>query len=50
MLNTVWLSWIRSGTPCGEPPSHSSPTFCRMNEKPTAVISDASLGAPRSGR
>ena len=30
-------------------PSHSRPTFCRMKEKPTAVISGASLGALRSG-
>ena len=42
-----WL--IRSGTLIGEPPRHTSPTFCRMNENPTAVISGASLGAPRSG-
>ena len=28
----------------------SRPTFCRMKEKPTAVISGASLGALRSGR
>ena len=26
------------------------PTFCRMKEKPTAVISGASLGAFRKGR
>ena len=44
-------SWdsIRSGTPRCEPPSQSRPTFCRMNEKPTAVISGASLGALRNG-
>ena len=41
---------MRSTMPCCEPPRHSSPTFCRMNEKPTAVISGASLGALRSGR
>ena len=36
--------------PSCEPPSHSRPTFCRMKEKPTAVISGASFGALRSGR
>jgi hypothetical protein len=41
---------IRSSTPNGLPPSHSSPTFWRMNEKPIAVINGASLGAFRSGR
>ena len=43
--------WIRSGDrlPASEP-SHRRPTFCRMNEKPTAVISGASFGALRSGR
>ena len=50
MVNTVCCEWIRSGTLCGEPPRQSRPTFWRMNEKPTAVISDASLGALRSGR
>ena len=50
MVNTVCCTLIRSGTLCGEPPRQSSPTFCRMNEKPTAVISGASLGALRSGR
>ena len=44
----VWDS-IRSGTPRCAPPSQSRPTFCRMNEKPTAVISGASLGALRNG-
>ena len=39
-----------SGTLRCEPPSHSKPTFCRMKEKPIAVINGASLGAPRSGR
>ena len=40
---------IRSGTLVWEPPSQSRPTFCRMNEKPTAVINGASLGAFRNG-
>ena len=48
--NTTSFWWIRSETPTGEPPIHSSPTFCRMNENPTAVIRGASLGALRSGR
>ena len=47
---TVSFWWMRSSTLAGEPPSHSSPTFCRMKEKPTAVISGASFGALRSGR
>ena len=50
MVNTVCCAWIRSATHCGVPPRQSRPTFCRMNEKPTAVISGASLGAFRSGR
>ena len=50
MVNTVCASPIRSGTLCGEPPRQSRPTFCKMKEKPTAVISGASLGALRSGR
>ena len=33
-----------------EPPFQSSPTFWRMKDMPTAVISGASFGAPRSGR
>jgi hypothetical protein len=40
----------RSAMPSCEPPRHSRPTFCRMKEKPTAVIRGASLGALRSGR
>ena len=44
-----WAS-IRSGTLDCEPPLHSRPTFCRMNDMPTAVISGASFGAERSGR
>ena len=36
--------------PSCEPPRQSRPTFWRMNEKPTAVISGASFGALRSGR
>ena len=48
-VNSVSCDSIRSGTPRCEPPSQSRPTFCRMNEKPTAVISGASLGALRSG-
>ena len=50
MLNTSFWESIRSGTARCEAPSHRIPTFCRMKEKPTAVISGASLGAPRSGR
>ena len=49
-VTTVLFSLIRSLTDAGEPPSHSRPTFCRMKEKPTAVISGASLGAFLSGR
>ena len=41
---------MTSSMPSGEPPSQSRPTFWRMKEKPTAVISGASLGALRSGR
>ncbi|MEJ7715864.1 MAG: hypothetical protein WKF40_09265 [Thermoleophilaceae bacterium] len=41
---------IRSGMPFWEPPSHRTPTFWRMNDTPTAVISGASFGALRSGR
>ena len=41
---------IRSGMPSCEPPRHSRPTFWRMKEKPTAVISGASFGALRNGR
>ena len=40
---------MRSGTEIADEPSHSTPTFCRMKEKPIAVISGASLGALRSG-
>ncbi len=36
--------------PSCEPPRHSRPTFWRMNENPTAVISGASFGALRNGR
>ena len=50
MLNTSSCDPIRSGTLRWEAPSHRIPTFCRMKEKPTAVISGASLGAPRNGR
>ena len=49
MVNTTFCAPIRSVTLCWEPPRHSRPTFCRMKEKPTAVISGASLGALRSG-
>ena len=48
--NSVSCEPIRSGTLFCEPPIHSRPTFWRMNEKPTAVISGASFGASRSGR
>ena len=41
---TTFCDSIRSSMPSGEPPRHSRPTFCRMNEKPTAVISGASFG------
>ena len=50
MVATSCCARSRSGTPLGEPPSQSSPTFCRMKEKPTAVMSGASFGALRSGR
>ena len=50
IVNSSFCESIRSGMPSCEPPSHSRPTFWRMNEKPTAVISGASLGALRSGR
>ena len=47
--STCWER-IRSGTLNCEAPNHRTPTFWRMKEKPTAVISGASLGALRSGR
>ena len=50
MVKTSCWEWIRSGTLCWPPPYQSRPTFWRMNENPTAVISGASLGAPRNGR
>ena len=50
MLKSSFCEWIRSGTARCEAPSQRMPTFCRMNEKPTAVISGASFGAPRNGR
>ena len=50
MTKISFCDRIRSGMPSCEPPSHSRPTFWRMNENPTAVISGASLGALRSGR
>ena len=49
IVNSVCCALTRSGTPCWLPPFHSSPTFCRMNENPTAVISGASFGALRNG-
>ena len=49
-MSTSTLDWLmRSGTEIGDEPSHRTPTFCRMKEKPIAVISGASLGALRSG-
>ena len=45
MAKSSCCEWIRSGMPCCEPPRQSRPTFCRMKEKPTAVISGASFGA-----
>ena len=48
-MTAFWAS-IRSGMPFCEPPSHRMPTFCRMKDTPTAVISGASLGALRNGR
>ncbi len=39
-----------SGTPSCEPPIQRMPTFWRMNDMPTAVISGASFGAVRNGR
>ena len=50
IVTSVCCALIRSATPSCEPPSHSRPTFCRMNDMPTAVISGASLGAIRNGR
>ena len=49
IVTTVCCALMRSGMPTCEPPFHSRPTFCRMKEKPTAVISGASFGALRSG-
>ena len=49
IVTIVCCALMRSGMPTCEPPFHNSPTFCRMNEKPTAVISGASFGALRSG-
>ena len=49
-MSSSTLDWLtRSGTEIADEPSHSTPTFCRMKEKPIAVISGASLGALRSG-
>ena len=50
MLKSSFWALIRSGMPSGEPPIQRMPTFCRMNEKPTAVINGASLGADLKGR
>ena len=50
ITNSSFCERIRSVMPSCEPPSHSRPTFWRMKEKPTAVISGASLGALRNGR
>ena len=50
ITNSSFCERIRSGMPSCEPPSHRRPTFCKMKEKPTAVISGASLGAERNGR
>ena len=50
IVSSSFCDRIRSAMPSYEPPRHSRPTFCRMNEKPTAVINGASFGAPRSGR
>ena len=49
IVTTVCCALMRSGMPACEPPRHRRPTFCRMKEKPTAVISGASLGALRRG-
>ncbi len=49
IVNSSSRPWTRSGTPTGDAPIQSCPTLWRMNEKPTAVISGASLGAPRNG-
>ena len=49
MVNSVFWDPIRSGTEAGSP-YQSEPTFWRMNDIPIAVISGASLGAPRNGR
>ena len=46
-LNSSFCEPIRSGTPRCEAPSQRMPTFCRMNEKPTAVISGRQLGRAR---
>ena len=48
-MTSFWLS-IRSGVATWEAPIHSTPTFCRMKDIPTAVISAASFGAFLSGR
>ena len=50
MSTTSFWASIRSGMPFCEPPSQRMPTFCRMKDMPTAVISGASLGALRNGR
>ena len=49
MSNSSCCELMRSVMPSCEPPRQSRPTFWRMNEKPTAVISGASFGALRSG-
>ena len=49
-VNSVCWASTRSGTPCWLPPFQRRPTFCRMKDMPTAVISGASFGALRRGR
>src|SRR3954454_19837280 len=40
MVVTCFWAQIRSSTDAGEPPSQSSPTFCRMKDMPPAVDRD----------
>ncbi len=49
-LKIVLPGRMSSRIETGAGPFQASPTFWRMNETPIAVISGASLGAPRSGR
>ena len=46
MLNSSFCELDQVGHARWEPPSQRMPTFWRMNEKPTAVISGRQFGRP----